>query len=150
MHPVQVPGTYKHTQVGYVILIAVGVAALLIGGTMFFEPRIIGGVVLAVLVVVAVLFASLTIEIRDRAVRASFGPGLIRKTVPLDDIERCETLRYPWYYGWGIRFTPQGMLYNVSGLQAVKLVRKNGRAVLFGTDEPEKLCNAIRGVLPNP
>ncbi|NJN66196.1 MAG: hypothetical protein HC884_05530 [Chloroflexaceae bacterium] len=141
------PGVYKHTQIGYLTLSFIGVAILVTGTTMFSSPHIIGVVVLVVLIVVAVLFASLTIEIRDGAVRAAFGPGLIHKTVPLGDIERCETLRYPWYYGWGIRFTPQGVLYNVSGLQAVKLVLKSGHAVLLGTDEPEKLCSAIRGAL---
>jgi hypothetical protein len=52
-------------------------------------------------------------------------------------------VRNRWYYGWGIRITPRGWLYNVSGLDAVELALKNGKCVRIGSDEPHALARAI-------
>jgi len=49
----------------------------------------------------------------------------------------------PWWYGWGIHLTPSGWLYNVGGARAVQLDLHNGRSLRVGTDEPERLCEAI-------
>jgi hypothetical protein len=50
----------------------------------------------------------------------------------------------PWYAGWGIRWTGDGWLYNVSGLRAVELRTRHGKRYLIGTDRPEELEAAIR------
>lgn len=47
------------------------------------------------------------------------------------------------FAGWGIRITPHGMLYNVSGSEAVEIRMKNVRRFRLGTDEPEVLRGAI-------
>jgi hypothetical protein len=135
---------YRHTQVGTLILGMLGagmlliVAILLVGGRA--APLL---VVLAILVVSAVLFAALTVEIQGRDLTVRFGPGLIRKRVPLATIRSCAVVRNPWWYGWGIRRTPRGWLYNVSGFAAVELTLQDGRRLRIGTDEPERLCQAI-------
>ncbi len=136
---------YRHTQIGYVIITTFFVSvvvldlAMLLGGTnVVLLPLTI------LLIIVGGLFAFLTIEVKDGVVRASFGPGLIHKTVRLEEVERCEIVTYPWYYGYGIRLTPRGWLYNVSGNQAVALILKNGRTIQLGTDQPEVLCQVIR------
>jgi hypothetical protein len=54
-------------------------------------------------------------------------------------------VRNPWYYGWGVRLTPHGILYNVSGLNAVELLLDDGRRVRVGTDEPDALVRALAG-----
>jgi hypothetical protein len=58
-------------------------------------------------------------------------------------------VRNPWYYGWGIRITPDGLLYNVSGTRAVEITLTDGSKLRLGTDEPEALCQAIRSWLPS-
>jgi len=135
---------YRHTQIGTLLLGMLGagmlliVAILLVGGRA--APLL---VVLAILVVSAVLFASLTVEIQAEVLTMRFGPGLIRKRVPLATIRSCAVVRNSWWYGWGIRLTPHGWLYNVSGLAAVELTLQDGRRLRIGTDEPERLCQAI-------
>ncbi|WP_159038497.1 hypothetical protein [Brumimicrobium mesophilum] len=50
------------------------------------------------------------------------------------------------HYGLGIRFTAQGMLYNIQGLKAVKIKYiSNGKSksVMIGTAEPEILKEAL-------
>jgi len=58
-------------------------------------------------------------------------------------IRTCIVVRNRWWYGWGIRWTPRGWLYNVSGLAAVELTLTDGRRLRIGIDEPERLCEAI-------
>jgi len=91
-----------------------------------------------------VLLGSLTVEIREGFLRWRFGPGLIRKQVRLAEIERTQAVRNRWYYGWGIRLTPHGWLYNVSGLEAVEVQLHTGKKFRLGTDEPEELVRALR------
>ena len=140
---------YKHTQVGYVVLGALGIGAVVLA-VLFLRsqeaPRITAAVILTLLVSM-VLFASLTVEIREGFLRWRFGPGLIRKQVRLAEIERTQAVRNRWYYGWGIRLTPHGWLYNVSGLEAVKVQLHTGKKFRLGTDEPEELVRALQAAI---
>jgi hypothetical protein len=56
----------------------------------------------------------------------------------------CRIVTNPWYSGWGIRITPSGWLFNVSGFRAVEIQMKNGEAYRIGSDEPEKLETFLR------
>ncbi len=89
------------------------------------------------------LFGSLTVEIDDEEVRHWFGPGFWKKSYPLFEIESASIVRNSWIYGWGIRFTPHGWLYNVSGLDAVQIQLRSGRKFRIGTDDPQGLIEAI-------
>ena len=139
---------YHHTQIGTLLLGVLGGGVCLLGLAL----AVVGfnRVVLAALVCLAAclgLFPTLTVTLDDRALRIRFGPGLIRKSFPLEGIEACRVVRNPWFYGWGIHRTPAGWLYNVSGLQAVELTLRSGKTLRIGTDEPETLAMAIRGSL---
>jgi hypothetical protein len=99
-----------------------------------------------VLLLCPFLFWKLTITIDRETLRASFGVGLVRKTVPVANIVACEPIRIRWWYGWGIHLTPYGWLYNVSGFDAVAITLRNGRRFCLGTDQPAELVDAIRRV----
>lgn len=99
--------------------------------------------VFAVLAVCLVLFAALTVKVDGNDVSLRFGIGVIRKKFPVSGIGSLEIVRNPWYYGWGIRKTPDGWLYNVSGLIAIELRMKNGEKFRIGTNDPIGLYNAI-------
>jgi len=100
--------------------------------------------VLLIVVLTLWMFTKLTVEIDSEFLRIKFGVGIISKKIPLAKIKSCKEVRNRWYYGWGIRITPNGTLYNVSGFLAVELEMKSGRKYRIGTDEPEKLVQAIR------
>ena len=68
---------------------------------------------------------------------------IIRKNFPLKEIEAYRVVKNPWYYGWGIRFTPRGWLFNVSGFSAIELQMKNGKRYRIGTDDPDNLAAAL-------
>jgi hypothetical protein len=101
------------------------------------------GSILVVLTLAMILFCSLTIEVTDTRLLVSFGPGVIRKRFPIEDIRGVQIVRNPWYYGWGIRLTPHGWLFNVSGRDAVEIDLRDNRKFRIGTDEPLQLSAAI-------
>ena len=100
--------------------------------------------VLLVLAACLALFCTLTVEIDREFLSVRFGPGLIRKKFALGDIAEYRPVRNSWRYGWGIRLTPHGWLFNVSGLSAVEIQLKNGRKYRIGTDVPDELIRELR------
>lgn len=130
---------YRHTQVGYVtggVLLAalplVYYAFMVEDG----ELGIFGSIMLGAFGVLAVLFSSLTVYVTDRELVFYFGPGFWTRRFALDDIISAEIVRNAALYGWGIRYTPHGWLYNVSGLRAVELTIRGEGQIRIGTDEP--------------
>lgn len=105
------------------------------------------------LVLVALLvanFAVLTVRVTDTEVRWSFGTGLIGRRVPLERVRGAAVRRSPWYWGWGIRWTPRGWLWRSSGLDAVWLELAGGKQIGVGSPDPAGLAHAIQGGLKRP
>jgi hypothetical protein len=139
---------YKHTQIGYFLLFKYSAAVLLLGAITLsedFHPIPLAWLIL--LLIAWRTFATLTVSISDRIVRIQYGVKFARKDFPLDDIEGFRPVKNPWYYGWGIRFTPRGWLYAVSGLSAIELQMKSGKRYRIGTDEPDALATALEEAL---
>ena len=142
---------YQHTQFGLVTVLALGGAiALVVLLTWAYGFNWIPVGVAVILGFCLVLFATLTVSVTDDRIAAWLGPGLIRREFRVRDIESCRRVRNSWYYGWGVRFTPHGWLFNVSGLDAVELLMKSGARFRIGTDEPEALVRAVRQALGRP
>ncbi len=136
---------YEHTQVGYLIIVAMAAVMVLIGVVL--ANAGINWIAIGVLVVIAValvLFSSLTVVIWEEELEARFGPGPIRKRFKLNEIESCQVVKNHWYYGWGIRLTPHGVLFRVSGFHAVEIKLRTGKKFRIGTDVPQELEEAIR------
>jgi len=143
-----VVGNYKHTQFGYLIATLLIIGMILILFLMkFYGFDWIAFIVLIILVICLFLFSTLTISINNDILKISFGIGLIRKEFLLKDIESCRIVKNPWYYGWGIRLTPYGWLYNVSGFYAVEIKLKTGERYRIGTDAPYELEKVINGII---
>ena len=136
---------YEHTQVGYFIIVAIVAAMVGIGIILVNTGRNwIAVAVLVVLGVVLALFNTLTVVINEEELVVQFGGGAIRKRFKLNEIGSCQAVRVPWYYGWGIRMTPQGMALRVSGFDAVHVKLSTGKEYLIGTDVPQELEEATR------
>ena len=143
---------YRHRQVGVVILWSVGLSVagcgLILALVASEHPAfaLIPAGIMLFLVACMVLFGTLTVEVSQDRVELWFGPGWIRKRFPVEAIRRATVVRNHWYYGWGIRLTPHGWLYNVSGYDAVEIELTSGQKYRIGTDEPQELLSAIRRV----
>lgn len=137
--------TYKHTQPGYLLIVALGAATLLIARLAIVTKFSLGAILLlAFMTLCLALFAALTIEVNDQAINIQFGMGVLRKSFLLEDVQACGAVKNPWYYGWGIHAIPGGWIFNVSGWEAVELQMKNGRRYRIGTDDVQGLVNAIK------
>lgn len=136
---------YKHTQMGWTVIISMGIVISVCLGILL--SNWIGFLVAGILFIGIILFASLTVVVNDAFIRIRFGVGVIRKSFKLADIKSCSIVRNKWWYGWGIHWTPEGLLFNISGLDAVQLVMNNGKVYRIGTDEPQKLDAVIKSEL---
>ena len=103
------------------------------------------GVVAAV---AALLYAArLTTEVRADGVYVKFFPfHLSFRRFGWEEIERYEATTYSplgEFGGWGIRWRPGAIAYNVGGDEGVRFERASGRSVLVGSRRPEEMVRAI-------
>ena len=101
-------------------------------------------IVVCLLLAVAAVFSSLTVEVSDNELRWHFGPGLWAYRVPLSEIQTVAAVRNHWWNGFGIRIGTGFRLYNVSGLDAVELRLKSSDVRRIGTDDPQGLAQALK------
>ena len=136
--------SYQHIQIGYLMIITLAIALLFIASLMaVYGFNWVVFTVLIILGICLVLFNALTVLIEEDILEIHFGPGVIRKKFSLKDIESCQVVKNPWYYGWGIHLTPYGWLYNVSGFYAVEIRMKTGKKYRIGTNVPNDLEKVI-------
>ncbi len=137
---------YSHVQLGWVVMVALDAAivCLILMGALFHQFSAVAWAVLVILLLAEANFFSLAVAADAEKLRLRFGVGLIRFTFNLADITSVRTVTNPWYAGWGIRYTGEGWLFNVSGLRAVEVELRSGTKHRVGTDEPEKLEAALR------
>ena len=146
---------YKHTQISY-LMIAVTLAVLVFFAWVYVtaaaEPpspdsgtNLLVTSIMALIVFVLASFTSLQVIVDEKYLRLKFGYGIYQRKFSLDDIISAKTVKNHWYYGWGIRvwFWPKIWIYNVPGFDAVEIKLKNGEIYRIGTDEPNKLEQAI-------
>ena len=139
---------YKHTQIGYFLLIVYSIAVLFVGHLNImtnFNPFALASLI--IVLIALGIFTRLTVTVDDQMIKVQFGLRIIRKAFRLNEIEAYRVVKNPWYYGWGIRFTPRGWLFNVSGFSAIELQMKNGKTYRIGTDDSDNLAAALNKVL---
>lgn len=104
--------------------------------------------VVVLAVVVLLLKLTLETEVRDDGFYYRF-PILINRErcIHKNDISRYEVGKYHpigEFGGWGIRVRlGKRRAYNIKGNQGVKFYLKNGKMVLFGTQQPSELRKAL-------
>lgn len=137
--------SYRHTQFGTLTVVLLGtvavveiVVALVVG----WLPILWSVTVVMILLLLA--FHSLTVDVDHERIRIRFGWGLIGRTYSIADVRDAREVTNRWWYGWGIRLTPHGWLFNISGFEAVEVEFASGKKVRIGTDEPRELLSAIR------
>jgi hypothetical protein len=146
--------SYQHTQAGTLMRIIFGCIlaidlCLLVGMILAQKMDVVPGLagVSVVFVLVLLLFHSLTVRVSDDWVQLRFGIGWIGKKFAVWDIESVTATQTRWYNGWGIKKIMGGWLFNISGFDVVELKLRNGRRYMIGTDEPQRLCQAIEGAV---
>jgi hypothetical protein len=135
---------YKHTQMAWAIIIPVDIAALVCLYLALAKGIIPAAILFFFLVLLTYLFYRLTVIGTEQTLELRFGIGIIRKKFKLSEIMTAQPHRTHCWNGWGIRPTSDGLLFNVSGYDAVKLTMTNGKRYIIGTDEPDHLLRFIQ------
>ena len=139
---------YQHTQIGYGLAAAYTAVLLLFAYLSLatnFNPFLLAGLVMMLIVLASL--PVLTVTIGDAALKIQFGLGVIRKRFLLAEIQAYQVVKNRWYYGWGIKYTPHGWLFNVAGFSAIELEMTSGKTYRIGTDDPEGLGTALERAL---
>ncbi len=111
-------------------------------------PVIVSLVVLVIYATSALLFGRLTVEVEEGFMQAAFGWGWPQRRLDMSTARAARIVRNRWWYGFGIRWSPKGSLWNVWGLDAVEFDLESGRVLRIGTDEPEVLLAAVTKAVP--
>jgi hypothetical protein len=143
---------YSHTQIGWGMLAIMGIAlltVLVVSGTVLraaARPRPELNVVAVfsiLLAVTAIVFSTLNVRVTRDTLVWRFGPGLLSWRIPLAEIATAAPTRLSIWAGLGIHWIGRGWVYNVSGRDAVEIVRVDGRVTFIGTDDAAGLAAAL-------
>ena len=120
-------------------IVVITFAALLNSGYV----RSIGGSVALFGALLLILFHGFTVTVTEKILHLKFGLGLIQRTIFRENIVGASHVRNKFWYGFGIRLTPHGWMWNISGLDAVEITYAGGRRFRVGTDDPKGLLAAL-------
>jgi len=128
----------KKTQIGWVIIAIVLVIEAI---SIIQYPGNTNFIILTTgMLLMLLLFGTLTIIVTDTHLKFRFGVGLVRGSYLLSDIIYCRPISY-FSLGWGIRFKPGVTIFNVSGNKAVEIKRRSSDQIIYiGTDNPEEVA----------
>jgi hypothetical protein len=114
-------------------------------------------ILLMVVIIIAVWLLLWTARLETRVtaegLRFRFRPFHRREhEIRWGDVEKMSLRTYRpiiEYGGWGIRYGLRGRAYNVSGNIGLQIVLKDGKKVLFGTQESDRLAMVLRSMFPH-
>jgi len=139
---------YRERQLGWaIVLLLLGSALFVLTVSLWREP--LGPpwpllLLATALGLTALAMGSLTVEVGGGELRWRFGwLGWPRGHVALADIARVEPCRSKWWEGWGIRVTPNGMLYNIAGMDALQVTRRDGKRFRLGSADVAALMRVL-------
>ena len=72
-------------------------------------------------ILLGALFWCLEVKVNADEILLSYGFGFINKKIQRQQILQVEVVRNAWWYGLGIRLTPHGWMWSISGLDAIEL-----------------------------
>jgi hypothetical protein len=109
-------------------------------------------VLLVLFVLTFLLFAKMKLFVRvnEQGLWYRYTPFIVKeRLIAKDDIEEYELRKYSpirEYGGWGIRYawTKGGKVYNVKGNIGMQLYLKDGKKILFGTQQGEAFLEAMK------
>ncbi|MEI8048394.1 MAG: hypothetical protein WCI92_13500 [Bacteroidota bacterium] len=127
------------------------------GGTPESDKGLLWSGLISILVMSAVfifiLCGNLVTEIWTDGIRFKF-PPLIRKMkhIPISEIASAEVTKYRPIsefggWGWRKRFISGKTAYNISGRIGIRVIKKNGKQVMFGTIHQDEMKRAVEKMM---
>ena len=88
-------------------------------------------------------------EIKKDGIQITFTP-FTNFIIPFNKIRSYKIRKYRpilEYGGWGIRFNMNGKAYTVSGKIGLQIELSNGKEILIGTENPDKLLKSLNKLI---
>ena len=88
-------------------------------------------------------------EIKKDGIQITFTP-FTNFIIPFNKIRSYKIRKYRpilEYGGWGIRFNRTGKAYTVSGKIGLQIELSNGKEILIGTENPDKLLKSLNKLI---
>ena len=131
----------------FIVFLITGLLIAVVALRILAEDRVPSAIfMLGVYLLGLLMFYSLTVEISEEKLKFWFGIGIIQKTIALSEIQSVKEVKNPWYYFWGVKSIPGGWFYAIAPGTAVEIELRDGRIIQLGTNQPEKLNQAIQDV----
>ena len=127
---------YTEKQIGWIVItLILGMLALSLISYIYHwgnNPISSSGLLIIsiIFIIVLLLFFQMKTSVDSNTIQISYGIGLIKKTIRINEIESVIIVRNKWYYGIGIRMLKNGWLYNIQGLNAIELKMKNSKSIV--------------------
>ena len=135
---------YRHRQIGWTIIIVLGLAALFAAaaGLATLRPALL--LVVAVTLLTGLLFSSLTIEVTANELVWFFGPGFLKRRVARSEIAKAEPAVATNGGGAGAFISRRTAGFIMSmGSRLSRSRRRTATSFRLGTDEPQALARAL-------
>lgn len=102
--------------------------------------------VLLILLLALALFYKITITVDNTKIVATFGIGLLKRSIPISEIDfkTLEKVNFSALVGIGLRLTSKGWLWNVKVGDAIHFKTKQGNTFLVGTDDYEQITTFLK------
>ena len=128
----------------FLFFLITGILITIVALRILAEDRVLSAILMIVMYLAGLLmFYSLTVEIAEEKLKFWFGIGVVRKTIALSEIQATKEVKNPWYYFWGAKLIPGGWFYAIAPGTAVEIKLRDGKIIQLGTNQPEKLNQAI-------
>ncbi len=147
---------FRHSQLGIpafvtaIPMILGSLAALFFGATDA-AFKVIFSIIGIVSFATLVFGHALTLKVDEKGVEWYFGFGFLRKRVGFDEIISVQKVQVVNSLSYGVNFTKRGMLYNVSGKDAIRLHLKTpwskGKIIEVGTDRADEVLASIKSFM---
>lgn len=144
---------FRHTQIGIPALVTsipmiLGSLAALLFGAPDIGMSILFSIISCIGFVLLLFGHALTIKVYEKGVEWYFGFGFLRKHVGFDEIISVQKEEDANSLSYGVSFTKRGVLYNVSGKEAIRLHLRTpwrkAKIIEVGTDRADQVMAAIK------
>jgi hypothetical protein len=125
---------YIEVQRGFPLVAAHALSSLMTLSLMWLAgPHLLVTMILLPQLFCMVCFCTLRIRVTHGWLLWRYGPGWIRRRLPLSQIESVNIVMTPFTYGWGFRRTLHGWRFNRLGSLAVEIRCQDGKRLRLGT-----------------
>jgi membrane protein YdbS with pleckstrin-like domain len=105
-------------------------------------PYVVLVVSAALLGFTLVFFTSIKVTLAEDALEVRMGPGLVKRCIPLSEIQSVSLTKIPWH-SVGLKRIYKGWLYSVGVTEALDIRMTDGRRYIVGIKEARSLWEAI-------